>query len=115
LKLWGWGVILLDMDTATTPSVTIRPAYPDDASALRRLAALDSAVVPAQPLLVAEIDGQLEVAVSTTDLTAIADPFVPTAHVVELVRGHIRRTDEADRPRRSLLSRLTPVPAPRVA
>jgi hypothetical protein len=108
-------VILLDMETVTSHSLTIRPAYPDDASALRRLAALDSAGVPAEPLLVAEIDGQLQVAVSTADLTAIADPFEPTAHIVELVRGHIQHTDHPAGTRRSLFSRLAPVPTPRVA
>ncbi len=104
------------MDTTTTSrSVTIRPAYPDDASALRRLADLDSAAVPAEPLLVAEVDGQLQVAVSIADRTAIADPFAPTAQLVELVRGHIRQTREAPSAGRRLLSRLAPALTPRVA
>ena len=103
------------MDTTTSHSVMIRPAYPDDASALRRLADLDSATVPSQPLLVAEVDGALRVAVSITDLTAIADPFASTAPIVELVRDHIRHTDHPAGARRSLLSRLAPALTPRVA
>jgi hypothetical protein len=102
------------METAIDRSITIRPAYPDDAFALRRLAHLDSAALPAEPLLVAEIDGQLQVAVSMSDLSAVADPFAPTAHVVELVRDHIRSAEPA-RPRRRLLRRPTPALAPRIA
>jgi hypothetical protein len=103
------------MQTTTDLSITIRPAAPDDAAALRRLAALDSAAVPAEPLLVAEVDGELRVAVSTSDLTAIADPFAPTARLVELVRGHIRQTAQRPGQRRRLLRKLTPALAPRIA
>jgi hypothetical protein len=99
------------MATATDLSITIRPAYPDDAQALQRLAALDSAAVPPKPLLVAEVDGELQVAVSMSDLSVIADPFAPTAHVVDLVRGHIRQASRQCRAR--LLK--SPALAPRVA
>ena len=44
--------------------ITIRPGYADDHLALVRLAALDSAAVPAGPLLVAELDGELSAALS---------------------------------------------------
>lgn len=73
--------------------IILRPAYPDDAAALRRLAGLDSARVPAGRLLVVEVEGQIRVAVSVSDLKAIADPFFPTAHMVELARAHITATD----------------------
>jgi hypothetical protein len=87
-------------------AVTIRPAYPDDAPALWRLAALDSSSVPAEPLLLAEIDGQVRVAVSISDLEAISDPFVPTSHIVEMLRDHIARTaGDEPAPRRRLKSR----------
>lgn len=95
--------------------ITIRPAYPDDRAALRRLAALDSALVPSDPLLVAEVDGQLRVAVSVADLRAIADPFFLTAPVVELMRQHIKRTTQGPSRRRRLLRRLTPALKPRFA
>ncbi len=66
--------------------ILIRRAYADDAIALARLAALDSAdAVPAAPVLVAELDGELSVALSLTDGSVIADPFVPTAEVVALL------------------------------
>ena len=87
--------------------VTIRPAYPTDDRALSRLAGLDSSVVPAEPLLVAEVDGELRVAVSMADGAAIADPFAPTAHVVRMVRDHIARTAEPVRNPRFRRSPLT--------
>lgn len=91
------------MNSTSTPSITIRPAYPDDAPALWRLAALDSAPLPAEPLLVAEIEGELRVAVSLPTRRAIADPFVPTAPIVEMVRGHIARSvDEPPRRHRQV-------------
>jgi len=74
---------------------TIRFAYPDDDSALRALAALDSQPVPAGPLLVAEVAGQLWAAVSLTgEPRAIADPFHHTAELVALLR---ERTDRLAR------------------
>ena len=50
-----------------------------------RLAKLDSSEIPPSPLLVAEADGQLRAAVSLRDGTALADPFHPTANIVELL------------------------------
>jgi hypothetical protein len=70
-----------------TAPITIRPAYADDDLAVARLAALDSANnAPPAPLLVAEVDGALRVAVSLRDGSAIADPFFPTADILTLVR-----------------------------
>ncbi|MFI5038853.1 MAG: hypothetical protein ACHQCG_02835 [Solirubrobacterales bacterium] len=70
-------------------SITIRPGYADDQAALARLAALDSAAaVPASPVLLAEVDGELRAALSLADDTAIADPFFPTQHLVRLLRAH---------------------------
>ena len=79
-------------------TVTIRPAFPDDAAALERLAQLDSAVVPAGALLIAEVDGEVAAALAIGDDSAIADPFRPTAALVALLaqrarqlRGPVRR------------------------
>jgi hypothetical protein len=63
----------------------IRYARADDDAALRRLAALDSAAVPEPPLLLAEVDGELHVALSLWDGRAIADPFRKTQALVELL------------------------------
>jgi hypothetical protein len=75
----------------TSSEITIRPAYADDQMALQRLASLDSAAsVPSHPLLVAEVDGELRVALSLHDGSAIADPFYPTSAILGLLRVHAR-------------------------
>jgi hypothetical protein len=80
--------------------VTIRPAFPDDAPALARLAALDSARVPAGPLLLAEIDGEPWAAIALQGGRAIADPFRPTAALVDLLRRRRAQLAAAREPRR---------------
>jgi len=89
-------------------SYTIRPAYQADAVALERLAQLDSAVLPAAPLLIGELDGRIVAALSLSDGTAIADPFVSTAELVALLR--LRSRQAVERSRRAGL-RLTPIRA----
>jgi hypothetical protein len=66
--------------------ITLRLAYPDDAAAVARLAALDSRRVPSGPLLLAEIDGEPWAAIALKSGTVIADPFRPTAALVDLLR-----------------------------
>ena len=69
--------------------LTIRPArYADDAD-LERLAALDSArPLRGGQVLVAELEDRIVAAVSMHDGRAIADPFVPSADIVESLRVH---------------------------
>jgi hypothetical protein len=69
-----------------TPIVAIRLATEDDAAAVTRLAALDSARVPAGQLLLGIVDGEARAAVAIATGEAIADPFHPTADVVALLR-----------------------------
>jgi hypothetical protein len=91
------------MAPLTTPTITIRPAYADDDAALARLAILDSADgAPARPLLLAEVDGELKVALSLRDGAVIADPFAPTRDLIELLRTHAAPTPNR---RRSVLAR----------
>jgi len=73
--------------TLSSPGVTIRPAFPDDGPALTRLAALDSQRLPLGPLLLAEIDGEPWAAIALETPRVIADPFRPTAALVDLLRG----------------------------
>lgn len=78
--------------------ITIRFAYPDDAPALRRLAALDSKRVPRGSLLVAEVAGELWVAVSITgEGTPIADPFKYTAELITILQERAYRLSRAPR------------------
>jgi hypothetical protein len=64
----------------------IRLATDDDAAALRRLAALDSQRPLSGPVLVGEIGGATVAALSLSDGRTIADPFVPTAHLLASLR-----------------------------
>jgi hypothetical protein len=78
---------------STAPTVLIRAARGSDGVALGRLAALDSAQVPVGELLVAETDGALVAAHAPATGATIADPFRPTAQLVELLqlRGSLLR------------------------
>jgi hypothetical protein len=66
---------------------TIRLTTVDDEPALRRLADIDSQdPLTTGPVLVGEIDGQPEAALSLADGRVIANPFVPTAHLLTHIR-----------------------------
>jgi hypothetical protein len=67
-------------------SLTIRLAREDDRASLATLAQLDSGRAPAHPVLLAEADDGVVAALSLLDGTAVADPFRPTADVVDLLR-----------------------------
>jgi hypothetical protein len=73
------------------PTVVIRAARGSDGPALRRLAALDSADVPAGELLIAEADDALVAAVSVDTGAKVADPFRRTADVVDLLAFRAKR------------------------
>jgi hypothetical protein len=73
-------------------TLTIRMAVPADAEALRRLAQLDSAPAPGPaPMLIAEVAGELRVAVPLYGGREIADPFRPTAELVALLTERTRQ------------------------
>lgn len=94
--------------------VTLRPAFPDDAPAVARLAALDSRPVPMGPLLLAEIDGEPWAALSLKTGATIADPFRPTAALLDLLRRRQAQLAAAQEPspRLNLLRRRRdPAPA----
>jgi hypothetical protein len=91
-------------------TVLIRAARGADVAALDRLAQLDSAPVPTGDLLIAEADGALVAALSVDTGAAIADPFRPTADVVDLLALRARLGGER---KRSLADRLGLRPMPR--
>jgi hypothetical protein len=70
----------------TNSTLTIRRASGSDAVALQDLATLDSAVAPGGDVLVAEVGSELWAAVEVESGAAVADPFRPTADLVELLR-----------------------------
>jgi hypothetical protein len=78
-----------------TQSVIIRLASCEDGELLEHLAALDSARRPVGPVLIAERDGHPVAALALSDDRPIADPFLPTADVVELLRLRARQVQPA--------------------
>jgi hypothetical protein len=73
------------MFSATT--YTIRLATPEDDAALRWVADIDSQnPLTAGPVLLGEIDGKPQAALSLTDGRVIANPFLPTAHLLAHIR-----------------------------
>jgi hypothetical protein len=76
------------------PAVLVRMGgADDDAAALLRLSELEGLPVPRGSLLVAEVDGEVLAAHSLTGTGTVADPFRPTAHLVELLElrsAHLR-------------------------
>jgi hypothetical protein len=65
--------------------LSFRSAQPGDRAQLYRLAALDSARPLERPVVVAEVDDTLVAAIGA-DGEVIADPFVPTASLVQGLR-----------------------------
>jgi hypothetical protein len=90
----------------TDVAIVIRPSRPEDERALGRLAGLDSASVPAAPLLVAEADGALRAALSLRDGGVIADPFHRTAPLVALLVARAEQLRGEPSGRRWWFSRL---------
>jgi hypothetical protein len=73
--------------------VVIRSANEGDHDRLRRLAQLDSAAVPAGPMLIAEVGGSIRAAVALEGGAAIDDPFHPTAELVTLLRARAKQAE----------------------
>src|SRR5919199_5778383 len=95
-----------------TASISIRTAGCDDYVALWSIAALDSSLLPAEPLLVAEEDGQIVAAMSLATGETVADPFRRTAGAVALLRLRAGQHAGARDERQGLLARLRGPPAP---
>lgn len=67
--------------------ICLRFAGPADDQAIEDLAGLDSASVPAAPVLLAEAGGKLRAALSLRDGAMIADPFQRTLGTQQLLRA----------------------------
>jgi hypothetical protein len=83
--------------TSSPDPILIRHATERDATAIARLAALDSSPAPDGALLVAEVGGELRAALRIDDHAVIADPFHPTTGIVGLLAT--RAETVAGRPR----------------
>ena len=66
--------------------VLVRPARSVDSDALTVLAALDSAAPLTGEVLLAVAGGEVAAAMSLDTGAVVANPFEPTAHLVDLLR-----------------------------
>ena len=78
-----------------SPTVVLRPASPEDAPSLHRLAVLDSSVAPRGEVVMAFRGAEPVAAVSVTDGHVVANPFARTADVVGMLRAHVRALRKA--------------------
>lgn len=86
--------------------IAIRRARDTDMPVLHDLAEVDSAKPLAGPVLVAIVEGRIWAALALDGERVIADPFLPTAPTVELLRLRVAQLRAADHaPRRSRLPR----------
>jgi len=99
-----------DQEVEMRGAVTIRRSTVADRAEVARLAALDSSKPIMGEVVLGFVDGGLAAAVGVADGRAVADPFEPTADLVELLR--MRAEQERDKARTgsgvSLLARLVP-------
>jgi hypothetical protein len=93
-------------DLPAVDALVIRPAYPDDAPTLARLAALDSQRPHAGSMVVAERGGRILAAIALDGGRTIADPFVPTADLVALLKLHAADSARSIAGRRDILRRV---------
>jgi hypothetical protein len=108
------------MATSASQSIAIRPFADSDARAVRAVAQRDSSTVPAGVLLVAEVDGEVRAALSLDSGEVVADPFAPSAALVDLLRtrarqlhgGKLRRRRRRGLPARTPAGHATRAPAP---
>jgi hypothetical protein len=85
-------------ETDPPESVTIRRAGAADYESLVRLAGVDSKNVPPGNFLIAVVDGKGWAAVALESGEVLADPFRPTAHLVEMLQLRAARIREVESP-----------------
>jgi hypothetical protein len=94
---------------ASAPLV-IREATDSDRAALAAVAERDSAPAPAGEVLVAEAGGEIRAAIEVDGARAVADPFRPTAELVDLLRTRAAQIRRARHRRLRVIARSgTPV------
>jgi hypothetical protein len=74
-------------------AVTLGRYSAEDHGPLARLAALDSSEPPHQPVVVAEVGGELRAALSLNDGSPVADPFHLSGGAADLLRAYARQLD----------------------
>ena len=101
-----------------TAPLVLRPATSVDTADLERLAALDSASPLEGDVLLAYAGGDVRAALSLESGRVVADPFYPSAELVELLRAaggeHPPRVASSPGARRAPRARLVPPSLPAV-
>jgi hypothetical protein len=92
------------MTTSNDHTLALRVADDEDASAVRRLAALDDAPPLQGQVLLALVDGEAVAATSLSDGRVVANPFRRTADTVTLLS--MRAEQLVERPARRRIPRL---------
>jgi hypothetical protein len=93
--------------SAASADIAIHEARAADMPALMLLAELDSRKAPTGRVLIARADGQIRAAIGVDDGKLIADPFVATRPIEDLLRLRVRQIHEwRARGRRGLLGGL---------
>jgi hypothetical protein len=93
---------------ADDDGLTVRAATQRDSEAVRLLAALEGVSMPRGRVLVAQVGDDVVAALPLEGGGPLADPFRPSAHLVELLQLRARqlRRDGDQRGRGSLIPRL---------
>jgi hypothetical protein len=87
-------------------TISLRPATDRDATVIEKLSALDSKPVLHAPAVVALVDGRPVAAASLSDASVVADPFSPTAEIVELLQARVAASAVQSAKRRPRFPRL---------
>ena len=94
-------------ELAEEDCLTVRAATPRDSDGVRLLAALEGVAMPTGEMLVAQAGDELRAALPLDGGRALADPFHPSAHMVEMLELRARQLRMADEhEHRSLLPRI---------
>jgi len=95
VTVFGHAPVALRRAVSGRERIVIRFVRGGDVSSVSRLADLCDRPVPASPLLLAEADGSLVAAVSTSTGDVIRDPFVASDDVVALLQLRATQLDRA--------------------
>jgi hypothetical protein len=87
---------VLPASDRTPEDITIRRSGAADGEALVRLAGLDSKHVPPGDFLIAEVDGEGWAAIALQGGEVLANPFQPTADLVDMLRLRAARIREVE-------------------
>jgi hypothetical protein len=68
------------------PKIALRPRKAEDGVAVGAVPALDSLHAPGGDVLAGELDGEIVAVITIREGIVVADPFRPTAAVVDLLR-----------------------------